>query len=191
MTQTYFLGFGVLAVVEGVLWFACNHIDFLGKEREDEPFPREWTVLLLPVAGGAAYWGWRLGRWGFIGNLLASVVLIGPGLLFTYIIAARWRSRRLSLNVAPKLSAVCEAVMPVVTGLIDVAPTLPQPIALAQPARTSHVNDLSILKDWLKSALESLLASLQSSPVEPRETDSGGLEYTFAPLETAPVEADH
>lgn len=63
-------------------------------ERPHEPMPREWVLLasfgsLFCAVVGLFSWGSDL-----IANVVANLVLLGPGLLLTNVVAGEWHRRR-------------------------------------------------------------------------------------------------
>src|SRR5947209_8619583 len=75
-------------------------------EKPDDPLPREWiasaSVLSLAVgAFGSVRWGES-----FWENVAAGVVLLGPGLIATNLVASGWRRRRHERQIAPMVAAV-------------------------------------------------------------------------------------
>ncbi len=89
-----------------------------------ELLPREWIALAF-LLGAAAFWGgWYLGSWGFVENVLAGLVLVGPGLLVTNVLAAKWRRRRELETVVLALAATLQAVAPVFELVIKIAKTV-------------------------------------------------------------------
>src|SRR3982750_3072056 len=63
------------------------------KERSDDPLPLEWVGIASVASVGAFVWGWILGDWNFLQNILASIVVLGPGLLATNVLARNWRHK--------------------------------------------------------------------------------------------------
>jgi hypothetical protein len=58
--------------------------------------PREWIVGAIACSVVAAIAGCWIWGGDFVANVVASLVLIGPGLLLTNVVAGNWRNQRLA-----------------------------------------------------------------------------------------------
>jgi hypothetical protein len=74
----------------------------------------EWIAISLAISVGAIVWGALLSGKDFLLNLLASLALLGPGLVITNVVARNWRSNRIVRELAAKVeypvSAICRGV---------------------------------------------------------------------------------
>lgn len=80
-------------------------------ERPEDTLPLEWIAGALLLSVGALVWGWRLGGSAFLQNELAALVLVGPGLLLTNVIAVRLQIRRRSADRASHVAATVAALL--------------------------------------------------------------------------------
>ncbi|MDQ1304466.1 MAG: hypothetical protein QG671_293 [Actinomycetota bacterium] len=68
-------------------------------ERPGDALPRELIAVSLGASVAAGWAGWYIDGWTFRGydvtvNVLASFIVLGPGLFITNILVKRWRDRR-------------------------------------------------------------------------------------------------
>src|SRR4051794_24659832 len=84
----------------------------LTSEHPDDPLPREWIRVALLLSAVAVWLGLKAAPGDFSLNILANLSLLGPGLILTNIIAARWKSRRREVAIDLALDAVCDRIRP-------------------------------------------------------------------------------
>jgi hypothetical protein len=96
--------------------------------------------------------GLLLGPRDLTNNILANLVLLGPGLIITNIIVRNWRLRRRSQELHPLLAAVYNNLMVVARDCYRLMEVLDIPVLDDPPS--SQPGDLSELKAFLSSLSE-------------------------------------
>jgi hypothetical protein len=98
-------------------------------DTSDDPLPM--AIVGIAVAGSLAalVLGWLLGAWDFLINILASVALLGPGLIATNVLARNWRTRRRNEEILNRVEGPLSAAISVLEGSMNrLQRALPEPI---------------------------------------------------------------
>ena len=122
----------------------------LFQEHPDDPLPREWIAVALLASIGAGVLGGIKGGWSFWENVLASVVLLGPGLLLTNVVATRWRTRRRAVEIQPILNSLGRSLTPFLAGLSAVMRAAQSDASIEDAGRIAVSEDLVTLKESLR-----------------------------------------
>lgn len=81
------------------------------KEQPEDALPREWIALALGLSIGAFVWGLLLNSSALLQSELATLALLGPGLLLTNVIAVQLRNRRRSAQRESRIAATVASLI--------------------------------------------------------------------------------
>lgn len=81
------------------------------REQPEDALPREWIALALVLSLGAFVWGLLLDSSALLQSELATLALLGPGLLLTNVIAVQLRNRRRSAQRESRIAATVASLI--------------------------------------------------------------------------------
>jgi hypothetical protein len=161
-------------------------------ERPGDALPRELIVMSLVVSAAAAWAGWYIDGWTFRGydvtvNVLASFIVLGPGLFVTNILVKRWRDRRDKAELEASIAKPIEWLVTMyeigIHGALFILNERVPGLALIPPATESGSTTAPLRNlQRLIAVLDEGLTALQDHPEVAKRLLLGGWSPTFVDL---------
>lgn len=118
---------------------------YITSDTSEDPLPMEVVAVAATGSLAALVLGWLLGAGDFLVNILASIALLGPGLIATNVLARNWRRRRRNEEILNRVEGPLFAIMSVVEGSLNrFQQALPEPERIESKRPTPGEVDASV-----------------------------------------------
>jgi hypothetical protein len=147
------------ALVPSRRWIVAKWRQLFG-ERPDDPLPME--AIAVAVAGSVAAMAIALAIDGatfrgydFLVNVLASLALLGPGLIVTNVVVRNWRHKRVVLEASPEIAKLLDVMFRFANGMATVHANFVSP----------ERNDVLLGTQWVKNDLNSAISWFEAAQI--------------------------